>query len=401
MAATSAKGRAKLPNNARAEQMQSNGTRSKGSAPARKSNRRSNDASAAAPALAASQSNTISLLYENKPVAALQAAMARLHQNIADTRLKLAEAQTDNDIIRHQYVTTIQPKFHNTSKSVEMMREEIEKVRVNNRLELRVYEDKLLALDLCHQENLHRAAVESQQLLAIEDEEMPDPDDDTSVKSSVESSLVGLLEKDQEFDMLRDNLSKEYTQLQQRLERDLSDLKRTCASHLEDFQANVEPHKKLEMEAIKEIADQHDKRLQLQHEAVITDLQQYYRNVMVDQAASIQAYDQETSKVQAKLEANALQCEELREAISKLRQPLAVVTKREKELQKAVQRRPRDQASLQHARGRLRFLDKKRQALEKVMEERRSALKALETGDLEGSDHGGLTSKTSNGHEQA
>src|SRR6056297_3412890 len=180
MAATSAKGRAKLPNNARAEQMQSNGTRSKGSAPARKSNRRSNDASAAAPALAASQSNTISLLYENKPVAALQAAMARLHQNIADTRLKLAEAQTDNDIIRHQYVTTIQPKFHNTSKSVEMMREEIEKVRVNNRLELRVYEDKLLALDLCHQENLHRAAVESQQLLAIEDEEMPDPDDDTS-----------------------------------------------------------------------------------------------------------------------------------------------------------------------------------------------------------------------------
>jgi len=176
---------------------------------------------------------------------------------------------------------------------------------------------------------------------------------------------------------LQGRLTDEYTDLRQTLESNLLDLQSVCTTRLAQLRKDLELRHTTEMQGMEERANQHRQDLVQQHEAVMKDLQHYYQNVVEEQSQRLQDREDETVAAEGKVKIDRIRSEELEEAIAQLRQPLAVAVSRETELKKALKARPRDQASLQHFRSRLRVLDAKTREFERTQLVRRAAVEAL------------------------
>lgn len=320
--------------------------------------------------------------YEGLSMAALQDAVAQLEQSTADARMAHADAKAERDSRHQEHAATTQPELNKATQALAGMRKQVEDLSTDHRLELRVYQDKLIALNYYHTQNLKSVASERAQLLSKEASahttNMCMLQTKHLLMSSSSSSAGGQHERNEdEGAVLRGRLAEECTHLQHTLEANLLDLQSACTDRIAQLQEDLELRRKTEMQGLEERADRHRQEVVQQHEAVMRDLQQYYQDVVEEQSQRLQAREDERAAAETKAKVDCMRSEKLGEAIAQLRQPLAVAVSRETELKKALKTRPRDQASLQHARGRLRFLDARTRELEQAQIVRRAAVEAL------------------------
>lgn len=316
-------------------------------------------------------------------MAELQEAVGQLEQSTADARMSHVDAQAERDALHQEHATTTQPELNKATQVLTGMRKQVEDLSMDHRLELRVYQDKLIALNYYHTQNLTSVASEREQLLSkeagahatsihvLQTKHLLGPSSSSSPISSQHTST------DAERAELQGSLADECTHLQQTLESNLLDLQSVCSTRLAQLREDLELRHTTGMQGMEERATQHRQELVQQHEAVMKDLQQYYQNVVEEQSRRLQAREDEKVAAEGKAKVDRIRSEELEGAIAQLRQPLAVALSRETELKKAMKARPRDQASLQHVRGRLRVLDTKTREVERTQLGRRAAVEGL------------------------
>lgn len=335
-----------------------------------------------ATAAAASEPVPISQQYEGMFMAELQEAVGQLEQSAADARMSHVDAQAERDALHQEHVTTTQPELNKATQALAGVRKQVEDLSTDHRLELRVYQDKLLALNYYHTRKLTSVASEREQLLSkgadahttsihiLQAKHLLGPSSSSSGSGQHTST-------EDERAELQGRLADECTHLQQTLESNLLDLQIVCTTRLAQLREDLELRHTTEMEGMEERANQHRQELVQQHEVLMEDLQRYYQNVVEEQSQRLQAREDETIAAEGKAKIDRIRSEELGKAIAQLQQPLAVAVSRETELKKALKARPRDQASLQHVRGRLRVLDAKTREVERTQLGRRAAVEAL------------------------
>lgn len=314
-------------------------------------------------------------------MAELQEAVGQLEQSSADARMSHVDAQAERDALHQEHATTTQPELNKAWQALTGMHKQVEDLSTDHRLELRVYQDKLIALNYYHTQNLTSVASERTQLLSKEAGAHT-----TSIHVLQTKHLLGQSSSspisgqhtstDAERAELQGRLADECTHLQQTLESNLLDLQSVCTIRLAQLREDLELRHTTEIQGMEGRAKEHRQELVQQHEAVMKDLQQYYQNVVEEQSQRLQAREDEKIAVEGKAKVDRIRSEELGEAIAQLRQPLAVAVSRETELKEALKARPRDQASLQHVRGRLRVLDAKTREVERMQLVRRAAVDA-------------------------
>jgi len=319
----------------------------------------------------------ISQQYEGMSMAELQEAVGQLEQGAADARMSHVDAQAERDALHQEHATTTQPELNKAMQALTGMRKQVEDLSTDHRLELRVYQDKLIALNYYHTRNLTSVASEREQLLSKEAGAHATSLHVLQTKHILGPSSSSSGSTEDERAELQGRLANECTHFQQTLESNLMDLQSVCTTHLAQLREDLELRHTREMEGMEERANQHRQELMQQHEAVMKDLQHFYQTVVEEQSQRLQAREDETVAAEGKAKVDRIRSEELEGAILQLRQPLAVAVSRETELKKALKNRPRDQASLQHVRGRLRVLDAKTREVERTHLVRRAAVEAF------------------------
>jgi len=336
-----------------------------------------------ATAAAVPEAVPISQQYEGMSMAELQEAVGQLEQSTADARMSHVDAQAERDALHQEHATTTQPELNKATQVLMGMRKQVEDLSTDHRMELRVYQDKLVALNYYHTQNLTSVASEREQLMSQKAGAHTTSIHVLQTKHLLESSSSSFpissqhTSTDAERAELQGRLADECTHLQQTLESNILDLQSVCTTRLAQLREDVELRHTTEMHGMEERANQHRQELVHQHEAVMKDLQQYYQNVVEEQSQRLQAREDEKVAAEGKAKVDRIRIEELEEAITQLRQPLAVAVSRETELKKALKARPRDQASLQYIRGRVRVLDAKTREVERTKLMRRVAVEGL------------------------